>query len=188
VSSEGLARGAGELSCAELDSTVSSPSGSGFSIFGVAGGADVPSFLFGWRITASSRCPVFARLFWSAEGPSFCIGSRRRSRGSDDGGCRLQTRFTSRRQPDGQLRSFRLRCGRRAAQFLREAGQWIGTPTEVPGRSGSRGLRELRFARWPVRGWSSRRRRRSHRPRFGARQRFRSRPPFGLQRPHVSFA
>ena len=73
VSNEGLARGAGELSCAELDSTVSSPSGSGsgFSIFRTAGGADVPSFLFGRRIKASSRCPVFARLFRSAEGPSF---------------------------------------------------------------------------------------------------------------------
>jgi hypothetical protein len=74
VSSEGLARGAGELSCAELDSTFSSPpSGSGFSIFGAAGGADVPSFLSGRRITASSRCAVFARLFWSAEGPSFAL-------------------------------------------------------------------------------------------------------------------
>jgi hypothetical protein len=40
-------------------------------MFGVAGGANVPSFLFGRRITASSRCAVFARLFWSAEGPSF---------------------------------------------------------------------------------------------------------------------
>ena len=50
MSSEGLARGAGELSCAELNSTFSSPpSGSGFSIFGAAGGADVPSFLSGRR-------------------------------------------------------------------------------------------------------------------------------------------
>jgi hypothetical protein len=38
-----------------LDSTVSSPpSSSGFSIFGAVGGADVPSFLSGRRITASS--------------------------------------------------------------------------------------------------------------------------------------
>ena len=72
MSSEGLARGAGELSCAELDSTVSSPpSISGCSIFGAAGGGEVPSFLSGRRITASNRCAVFARLFWSAEGPSF---------------------------------------------------------------------------------------------------------------------
>ena len=42
--------------------------------------------------------------------------------------------------------------GVRPAQFLREAGQWIGTPPEVPGRSGWRGLRERRFARRPVRG------------------------------------
>src|SRR4029077_737441 len=34
-------------------------------------------------------------------------GSRRWSRASDDGGCRPQTRFTSRRQPDGQA------CGRK---------------------------------------------------------------------------
>ena len=94
MSSEGLARGAGELSCAELDSTVSSPSGSGFSIFGVAGGADVPSFLFGRRITASSRCAVFARLFWSAEGPSFASVAGAGAGGvtTEDAGCRRGSR------------------------------------------------------------------------------------------------
>jgi hypothetical protein len=95
VSSEGLARGAGELSCAELDSTVSSPpSGSGFSIFGAAGGADVPSFLFGRRITASSRCAVFARLFWSAEDPSFASVAGAGAGGvtTEDAGRRLGSR------------------------------------------------------------------------------------------------
>ena len=61
MSSEGLARGAGELSCAELDSTVSSPpSGSGFSIFGAAGSADVPSFLL--KVVTGNPIAIFSRL------------------------------------------------------------------------------------------------------------------------------
>jgi hypothetical protein len=160
----------------------------GFSIFGAAGGADVPSFLLGRRITASSRCALFARLFWSAEGPSFASVA-----GAGAGGVTTadaDRRRGSRRvvSQTGSSEASGSDADARAAQFLREAGQWIGTPPEVPGRSGSRGLRERRFARRPVRGWFSRKRRRSHRLRFGARQRFRSRPPFGLQRPHVSFA